>query len=405
MVARRHQVVVDGSNIATEGRSTPSLAQLDEAVRAYLEENPSTDAVVVVDASFGHRIDEAERETLEEAELHGEVVAPPAGAIGRGDAFVLRIAERTGATVLSNDSFQEFHAEHPWLFDEGRLVGGKPVRGVGWIFTLRRPVRGPRSSIKPPAIVDGDSMEDTTLSAPRKAAEVASALKRVAKSKAASVSQTGAVSPGVDGVGRPESPPSPGRPKRGRKAQVPVASIANPPHAKDSGPASKDAASASPKRRARRSSGALRAAIKEATQEALSTAQEPLAEISSEDGTRRRRRRRGTPPPAVNEPLAFIEFVSSHPIGSELQGVVASFTSHGAMVDVALQAGEVMHCYVPVSGLGDPPPRGAREVLSRGEQRSFALVGLDPPRRMVELSLPSGHGPRGASRKQNARAR
>ena len=69
------------------------------------------------------------------AMLNGEVVSPPAGAIGRGDAFVLRIAERTGAVVLSNDSFQEFHGEHPWLFDEGRLVGGKPVPGVGWIFT------------------------------------------------------------------------------------------------------------------------------------------------------------------------------------------------------------------------------------------------------------------------------
>jgi len=56
---------------------------------------------VVVDASFEHRIDEAERRLLDEAELHGEIVSPPAGAIGRGDAFVLRIAERTGATVLS----------------------------------------------------------------------------------------------------------------------------------------------------------------------------------------------------------------------------------------------------------------------------------------------------------------
>jgi len=111
-----HHVVVDGSNLATEGRTTPSLAQLDEAVRAYLAEDPSAEIVVVVDASFGHRIDPAERSQLEAAELHGEVVAPPAGAIGRGDAFVLRIAERTGAVVLSNDSFQEFHEEHPWLF-------------------------------------------------------------------------------------------------------------------------------------------------------------------------------------------------------------------------------------------------------------------------------------------------
>ena len=73
------------------------------------------------------------------------MVSPPAGAIGRGDAFLLRIADKTGAMVLSNDSFQEFHGEHAWLFDKGRLIGGKPVPGVGWIFTPRTPVRGPKS--------------------------------------------------------------------------------------------------------------------------------------------------------------------------------------------------------------------------------------------------------------------
>jgi hypothetical protein len=58
---------------------------------------------------------------------------------------VLKIAKRTGAVVLSNDSFQEFHGDHSWLFDEGRLIGGKPVRGVGWIFTPRQPVRSTKS--------------------------------------------------------------------------------------------------------------------------------------------------------------------------------------------------------------------------------------------------------------------
>ncbi|HSS11384.1 MAG TPA: hypothetical protein VLL25_15970 [Acidimicrobiales bacterium] len=143
-MAPRH-VVVDGSNVATEGRSTPSLAQLDQAVREFLTENPTDIVSVVVDASFGHRIDPSEQTMFEEAEAAGEVVSPPAGAIGRGDAFLLRIAEKTGATVLSNDSFQEFHGEHGWLFDKGRLVGGKPVPGVGWIFTPRTPVRGPKS--------------------------------------------------------------------------------------------------------------------------------------------------------------------------------------------------------------------------------------------------------------------
>ena len=140
-----HHVVVDGSNIAFEGRDRPSLRQLDEAVRAFLESHPHDVLTVVVDATFAHRIDESERAEYEEGIENGELVAPPAGAVGRGDAFVLEIAERTNATVLSNDSFQEVHGEHPWLFDEGRLVGGKPVPDVGWVFVPRTPVRGPAS--------------------------------------------------------------------------------------------------------------------------------------------------------------------------------------------------------------------------------------------------------------------
>ncbi len=35
-----HHVVIDGSNLATEGRSTPSLTQLDDAVAAFRERVP-----------------------------------------------------------------------------------------------------------------------------------------------------------------------------------------------------------------------------------------------------------------------------------------------------------------------------------------------------------------------------
>ncbi|HEY2815401.1 MAG TPA: S1 RNA-binding domain-containing protein [Acidimicrobiales bacterium] len=136
---------MDGSNIATEGRAAPSLQQLDEAVRALLAEYKYEHVTVVVDATFGHRIEAKEVPAYEEAVLNGELVTPPAGAIGRGDAFVLQIADRANADVFSNDSFQEFHGGYPWLFDEGRLIGGKPVTNVGWIFVLRAPVRGPAS--------------------------------------------------------------------------------------------------------------------------------------------------------------------------------------------------------------------------------------------------------------------
>jgi hypothetical protein len=138
-------VVVDGSNIATEGRSMPSLAQLNDAVLSFREEFPDVNVTVVVDATFGHRIAKTEVAEFDAAVAHNELVAPPAGAVGRGDAFVLSIANKSGARILSNDSFQEFHGTYPWLFDEGRLVGGKPVPHVGWVFVNRVPVKGPVS--------------------------------------------------------------------------------------------------------------------------------------------------------------------------------------------------------------------------------------------------------------------
>jgi hypothetical protein len=137
--------VVDGSNLATEGRSEPSLAQLDDAVAAFSADHDFAHVTVVVDASFEHRVRPKEQAAAKRAIDEGRIVTPPAGAIGRGDAFILQIADRASAVVLSNDSFQEFHGRYEWLFDEGRLIGGKPVEHVGWVFVHRLPVRGPTS--------------------------------------------------------------------------------------------------------------------------------------------------------------------------------------------------------------------------------------------------------------------
>ena len=106
-----------------------------------MNEYPDTKVTVVVDATFGHRIDKREVAEFNDAIDNNELVSPPAGAVGRGDGFVLTIAKKIGATVVSNDSYQEFHQDHPWLFDGGRLMGGKPVPLVGWVFIDRLPVR------------------------------------------------------------------------------------------------------------------------------------------------------------------------------------------------------------------------------------------------------------------------
>ncbi len=291
----------------------PSLAQLDEGVRAFISENPDDEIIVVVDASFGYRIDESERAVFEEAEDAGEVVSPPAGAIGRGDGFLLRIADRVDATVLSNDSFQEFHGEYKWLFDEGRLVGGKPVPGVGWIFTPRTPVRGPRSRM-----------------ATRDAEKAAG-----------------------------------GARSRGRARSKPV-------------------------------SEPVVEAIAEATAEVVSPPEEAKA------GRTSRRRPRGKPGPGpgtVNDPLPFITFIAEHHLGTEVEGVVEEFTSHGAFVT----AGGA-RCYVPLVSLADPAPRSAKEVLSRGESRTFVVQALDAPRRGIELALPGLARVSGAPREETVEA-
>ena len=307
----RH-VIVDGSNLATEGRSLPSLAQLDQAVREFLAENPGDAVTVVVDASFGHRIDPGEVRTFEEAEAAGELISPPAGAIGRGDAFLLRIAEKMGATVLSNDSFQEFHGEHDWLFEKGRLIGGKPVPGVGWIFMPRTPVRGQKS-------------REVVKEAKRKkrdAAPVTAAATAAAASGAASADGTGLDLAASRSKGR------------GKKVDR---------------------------------------AIARATEEAV----EP--KVGSQ-----RRRKTGVPPAdPVNEPLAFITFIAAHPLGAELVGKVAEFSSHGAFVEA-----DGARCYLPLSAMASPPPRRAREVVAKGEERTFVVQALDPQRRGIELAIP-----------------
>jgi hypothetical protein len=193
-------VVVDGSNLATEGRPLPSLKQLLEAVEAFRSEHPDDQIIIVADATFGHRIDPSEVEEFDLHVDHGLITCPPAGAVGRGDAFVLSIANKANATVLSNDSFQEFHGTYTWLFDEGRLVGGKPVPHIGWVFVARTPVRGPIS---------------------RKAVQQAKRGKRGDEPRAAVKASKEAFQP----MPVPKAPP-PGRPRRSGDAVAPVAAAA-----------------------------------------------------------------------------------------------------------------------------------------------------------------------------------
>jgi hypothetical protein len=317
--AHRLRVVVDGSNFATEGRVTPSLVQLDEAVRAFLEENPGAEMIVVADASFAHRVAPGERERFKEAELAGEIVTPPAGAVGRGDAFILKIADRIKGVVLSNDSFQEFHDDYPWLFETGRLIGGKPVHGVGWVFTPRLPVRGTKST-------------------------------RTVKKLTVTLS-----SGAEPAIGTTLTPVKAARPAKRAPAKAPKAPAKTAKKATkvDEAPAKKPAKRVAP---------AKKAVVKKAP--AL---------------------RRGRQP--VNPEAEFTQFRSAHRLGARLEGEVTAFTSHGAVIKVTTKGGQQIECYAPTTSLGDPAPARARDVLKRGDRRTFRLVAVDGERRIAELAL------------------
>jgi hypothetical protein len=384
----RRRIVVDGSNIATEGRNLPSLAQLDEAIRTFLEEYrgfTTSDVTVVVDASFGHRIDPSEVTAFEQALEHGEMITPPAGAVGRGDGFILRIAEKSGALVLSNDSFQEFHAERPWLFEPGRLIGGKPVPGVGWIFTPRTPVRGAKS-------------RSVTAKSKRGAKEEAGAPEGDVPMDDVGRSEAG---PGSSGSGRgraAKAAKDPGVEKgaQATKATKATTKIAKAAKATKSTKAAKTekgakAAKAAKPAKATKATKATKAAKAakpaKAAKAAKAAKSTKVAKISAGgeavETSGNGKGPAGSRPEALNEPMTFLTFVADHPVGSTFDGTVVSFTSHGAHVDV-----DGMLCHVPLRGLAVPPPKKARQVLSKGETMPFQLVSLDAARRRAELVLP-----------------
>jgi hypothetical protein len=376
-----NHVVVDGSNLATEGRTLPSLQQLDDAVRAYVEQYEPATVTVVVDASFPNRIDESERAAFEEAVLAGEVISPPAGVIGRGDAFLLEVADRADAVVLSNDSFQEFHGQFVWLFEQGRLVGGKPVPHVGWVFMDRAPVRGPVSrkavseAKKAAKRAAGEPDGPAKGAKPAKAAKASKAAKATKAAKAAKgakparASKASQAASPAGGDGATDVAPQPGgtpsrrtRRRRAGAAAPTAPAPAGPPS--EAGPAPSDdgadTGSGGRRRRRRRSGGGITSSGAAGSSGSSSDSVQPY-----------------------NEPLPFIDFVAAHPIGTELEGTVERFSSHGAYV---LAGGA--RCYLPLKHLADPPPRSAREVLDLGGSYTFVVQSIDTPRRGVDLAIP-----------------
>ncbi len=89
----------------------------------------------------------------------------------------------------------------------------------------------------------------------------------------------------------------------------------------------------------------------------------------------------------MNPEADFAQFKSTYRVGSKMPGEVTAFTSHGAVIKVELKGEQHVECYAPTTLLGTPPPARARDVLKRGDQRTFRLVNVDSERRIAELAL------------------
>ena len=115
--------IVDGANVAHSSPSNgePRLSNIVAMRKALIDEG--YDPVVIVDATLRHSIDDPEQlEALLESE---EIRQAPAGT--DADYFVLKIADENDAVVISNDLFEDYEDQYPWI--EERRIPFMIVRG------------------------------------------------------------------------------------------------------------------------------------------------------------------------------------------------------------------------------------------------------------------------------------
>jgi hypothetical protein len=117
--------IVDGSNIAyleLSNNGSPKVSNLI-AVRNELKQR-GYDPVIIVDASLRHEIDDPGK--LESMIDSQQVRQAPAGT--DADYFIVKMAEEHKAAIVSNDRYNDYSHENPWLND--RRIPLMIVRGA-----------------------------------------------------------------------------------------------------------------------------------------------------------------------------------------------------------------------------------------------------------------------------------
>lgn len=123
-MGNREVIVVDGANVAYAEQSKEGKPKVSNlvAVRRALEEKGYT-SVILIDASLRHQIDDPDQL---EALMDDQVIRQaPAGT--DADYFVLETADELDARVVSNDQFERYRDQYPWIRE--RRVPLMIVRG------------------------------------------------------------------------------------------------------------------------------------------------------------------------------------------------------------------------------------------------------------------------------------
>jgi Zc3h12a-like Ribonuclease NYN domain len=105
-------ILIDGANVAWEAPSSAKKPRVSNiiAVKQALEELGFA-PIIIVDASLKHHVDDPEQ--LEGLFGSAQVLQAPSGTMA--DYFLLKTAEERDAQVVSNDEFDQFKAEFPWI--------------------------------------------------------------------------------------------------------------------------------------------------------------------------------------------------------------------------------------------------------------------------------------------------
>ncbi|MHB0859049.1 MAG: NYN domain-containing protein [Anaerolineae bacterium] len=120
----RNVAVVDGANVAyTEmtADGKPKVSNIVQ-VRRILKER-GFDVIVILDASLRYEVDDP----VQLEGLLGDEAFRQAPAGTQADYFVLAYADEMDALIVSNDQFDEYRGQYPWI-EERRvplmIIGG-----------------------------------------------------------------------------------------------------------------------------------------------------------------------------------------------------------------------------------------------------------------------------------------